>query len=285
LDWTIVITRNHALLVRIVAELFAMLRMVDGDERSPLRFAAQTPVPGRATGLARPAELQRVEVEQGADLTSPRRGEGSAQPTERGLPSDGKSFPLPRHLYAAIMLILRPCESAIRRLIIIAARGLVLKPRAAQPIQAGAFSFSNAGLVRAPRFQLIDPLKQFSPDLWDQTDDHAGSMHAMAVFNPALAYQQAQSMVAPVNAALLFNRLRAMRLALNDLPRQARRLARWQARQNLAFKANTPYRPMRMSPFRPGPPPGYRRKDAHQVYAVLKEVRYFALQGGLPDRS
>ena len=36
---------------------------------------------------------------------------------------------LPRHVYRALLILLRPAESAVRRLIIIAARGLVLKLR------------------------------------------------------------------------------------------------------------------------------------------------------------
>ena len=208
---------------------------------------------------------------------------GSQLPDELSVQKPSSAFTLPRHLYAAIMLILRPCESAIRRLIIIAARGLVLTPRASRPFPAGVTSFAETGITRAPLFQLIDPLKDFPLDAFDNNPEP--SFGLAIPFDPALAYQQAQAAAAPVNATLLFNRLRAMRLALNDLPRQARRLARWQARQNLAFKANTPYRPIRMSPFRPGLPPGYRRKDIHQVDSVLKDVHYFAQQARLPDTS
>ena len=82
----------------------------------------------------------------------------------------------------------------------------------------------------------------------------------------------------PINATLLFNRLRAMRHALNDLPRQARRLARWKARRDEILSSKAPYKPTRISPFRPGPPPGYRRKDIHPVDSILKDVHYFAVE-------
>ncbi len=232
------------MLVRIVAELFAMLRKTHGD--SCLSGA-----------------------------TVPDFGSGSGPAT----------FTLPRHLYAAIMLILRPCESAIRRLIIIAARGLVLKSRASRPLPAGLASFAASNASHTPSFQLIDPLKQFDPDLWDQNIDPASMMHEVLSFDPALAHHQAQLAAKPVNATLLFNRLRAMRHALNDLPRQARRLARWRAQRDLLLAAKGLYRPMRMSPFRPGPPPGYRRKDIHQVDAVLKDVHYFAIEAFRADTS
>ncbi len=284
MDWTIVITRNHALLVRIVAELFAMLRMVDGGSSSPLSVTGCA----RDTSPRKRGEVKAAEVEPSAELlTSPLRGEVSAKPTERGLPSNASTpaFTLPRHLYAAIMLILRPCESAIRRLIIIAARGLVLKARASRPLPAGLASFASENPSRTPSFQLIDPLKHFDPDLWDQNIDPASLMHEVLPFDPALAHHQAQLAAKPVNATLLFNRLRAMRHALNDLPRQARRLARWYAQRDLLLAAKGPYRPMRMSPFRPGPPPGYRRKDLHQVDAVLKDVHYFAIEAFRADTS
>jgi hypothetical protein len=50
----------------------------------------------------------------------------------------GGGTTLPRHLYRAILLLLRPAESAVRRLIIAAARGIVvtlppLRPRKPKP--------------------------------------------------------------------------------------------------------------------------------------------------------
>ncbi len=246
------ITRNHALLLAVVAELFAMLR---GNDRAlPLyRFAGEAA-----------SQSEAVRVSQ--------RGTGNANP------NTSTTFTLPRHLYAAIMLILRPCESAIRRLIIIAARGLVLKARASRPIPAGLASFAADNPSRTPSFQLIDPLKQFDPDLWDQNIDPAASMHKVLPFDGTFAHHQAQLAAQRINATLLFNRLRAMRHALNDLPRQARRLARWQARRDEILSSKAPYKPTRMSPFRPGPPPGYRRKDIHPVDSVLKDVHYFAIE-------
>ena len=47
------------------------------------------------------------------------------------------NFTLPRHLYRTILRLLRPAESAVRRLIIVAARGLVVppaRPRKQKPV-------------------------------------------------------------------------------------------------------------------------------------------------------
>jgi hypothetical protein len=82
-----------------------------------------------------------------------------------------------------------------------------------------------------------------------------------------------------VNAKRLSRRLQALRLALDDLPRQARRLARWRLRRE---KAKTPkFR----SPLRPGRPPGYRRKPIHEVDEVLIECHGLAWDAMKPDTS
>jgi hypothetical protein len=73
-----------------------------------------------------------------------------------------------------------------------------------------------------------------------------------------------------VSALRLNRRLAAVKMALEDLPRQARRLARWKARRqgmpSPAFK----------SPLRPGPPPGHRKKPKEEIDFVLKECHGLA---------
>jgi hypothetical protein len=82
-----------------------------------------------------------------------------------------------------------------------------------------------------------------------------------------------------VDAGRLARRLEALKLALDDLPRQARRLARWRIRREKA-KA-----PKFRSPLRPGHPPGYRRKPAHKVDELLIECHSFAFDAMRPDTS
>ncbi len=278
------ITRNHALLLGIIAELFAMLRSV-GVGSSHLSGSS----PLSVTGCARDTSpRKRGEGKPTtAASTSPRlRGEVSAKPTERGLPLDQgnanpntpATFTLPRALYAAILLILRPAESAIRRLIVIAARGIIIKFRPSRPLPAFFASCATSTGSHTPRFQLIDPLKHFDQEAWENEINAAGSMHEVRPFDASLAHHHATLAAQPVNATLLFNRLRAMRHALNDLPKQARRLARWRARRDEFLSSKAPYKPTRISPFRPGPPPGYRRKDIHPVDSILKDVHYFAVE-------
>ena len=82
-----------------------------------------------------------------------------------------------------------------------------------------------------------------------------------------------------VGAARLTRRLQAVKLALDDLPRQARRLARWRVRRENAQS------PKFKSPLRPGRPPGHRRKAVHEVDAVLAECHGLACDAMRPDTS
>ena len=74
-------------------------------------------------------------------------------------------------------------------------------------------------------------------------------------------------------------RLQALKLALNDLPRQAKRLARWQHRREASPSHKF------LSPLWPGHPPGYRRKPIHEVDDVLIECHALAFEAMRPDTS
>jgi hypothetical protein len=73
-----------------------------------------------------------------------------------------------------------------------------------------------------------------------------------------------------VSAVHLVRRLIAVMDALQDIPRQAMRLALWQARPK------EERRPERWSPLRPGRPPGYRQRPKHEVDEILKECHWLA---------
>jgi hypothetical protein len=82
-----------------------------------------------------------------------------------------------------------------------------------------------------------------------------------------------------VGAEPLSRRLQALKSALNDLPSQAKRLARWQQRRKAAPSHKF------LSPLRPGRPPGYRRKPIHEVDDVLIECDDLAWEAMKPDTS
>jgi hypothetical protein len=96
---------------------------------------------------------------------------------------------------------------------------------------------------------------------------------------PAPAAAPAPAPDGTVNAGPLCRRLAAIKLALDDLPRQARRYARWRARP---FAAR---RPKLFSTLRPGAPPGFRKRSTHEVQAILAECQWLAHTVLEPDTS
>ena len=77
---------------------------------------------------------------------------------------DPRRADLPRHMYRALLITLRPAESAVRRLIIIAARGILVKLRLSASRAFPAGLSLNKDAERVPAFCLIDPLKRFAPE-------------------------------------------------------------------------------------------------------------------------
>ena len=76
---------------------------------------------------------------------------------------DATAARIPKPLHSAVLGVLRPAESAVRRLIVIAARGLVVKVVPSRPMPKGQI-IGKGGISRLPSFQLFDTRKDF-PDL------------------------------------------------------------------------------------------------------------------------
>lgn len=160
---------------------------------------------------------------------------------------------LPRSIHGAVLQLLRPAESAVRRLIFMMHRLAAKKPSAAtRAVSSGLPDFAQIqGGASVPAFQLYDPRKKFN------LDDNARPSNAAPKGRPPSI----------VHAKAITLRLRALQAALTDLPKQAKRLARAEAR-----RATLPAGPKCVPPFRPGLPPGYKRKPSHAVHELLKEV-------------
>ena len=190
----------------------------------------------------------------------------------------GSLFSLPRSTFSMIMLVLRPAESAVRRLIVIAAHGL--KPEAAINRKPGDWlnlppcggerrEAARGGHDGRKAFKLFDPLKHFDPEsIWDAEPVWESGFDLAPAYASTL--EQAET---ALDATHLGQRLNALIRALDNLPAQARRLVRHYARRDAALKAR---KPTRMSPMRPGLPPGWRERRIHEIDDVLRECHGLA---------
>lgn len=286
-----------------------------------------------------------------AGLSSPLAGEdgsarrGEAEPLAEPGEGFGSRRTLPRHLRLAILRLLRPAESAARRLIIASALGLVVslpqprkretKSTTVEPLLrrfgiavvmspadiAGAAVARRTASLRAARprkpcLPLFDPPRRFSRLPKTRiVPAHAAPRILLPGLVQPYSLPPPPSPDDPVDAARLALRLAALAAALDDLPGQARRFARWKARRAasilpceevsspaLAFgkpkdwlrdgggRAHTrkaPGRMKRISPLRPGRPPGGRlsrydpaatiRRNIREVDAVLAHAHAVAL--------
>ncbi len=234
---------------------------------------------------------------------------------QQGGAASSRPFPqptLPRHLHRAVLRLLRPAEAAARRLIVVAARELVVtppparpqkpKPQSAEPVlrslgiavimPAADFSQPAAGRPaaaagRAPRLPvlpLFDPLRlpwpgrpRFVPARAAPRISFPGATAPHRLPPPPLPDD-------PLDATRLCLRLRALGAALDDLPKHARRFACWRARRDRS--AADGRRPRRLSPLKPGRPPGSRRRPTHEVHEILAELHHLARETlARPDTS
>jgi hypothetical protein len=208
-----------------------------------------------------------------------------------GLVGEATVSRLPWPTYRAVLRILRPAESALRRLIVVAARGLVFEPVSPRPRPAGATKAKRKGGTSRLSFPLFDPQTRIGLPRRRARAKSTARLHMFNADNELVTIwpppRPAASAASPppssadglVNGARLIRRLETLEAALADLPRQARRLARWRMRQekspNPSFK----------SPLRRGHPPGHRKKKIHEVDDLLSECNWLACHAAMSDTS
>ncbi len=193
---------------------------------------------------------------------------------------------LPPSLYREVSRMLLPVESAVRRLIAMAARGLKVKPAPPRPMPKGiAFATKSCGGQIA--FQLFDTRQRFSLSSRSRAAATANPrIHFFADSPLVPLFQPRRPAESPVpepddtiDATRLGRRLAAVKMALENLPQQARRLARWKARRGRMQK------PTFLSPFRPGPPPGHRKEAIEEIDFVLRQCHGLARDALHEDTS
>jgi hypothetical protein len=198
---------------------------------------------------------------------------------------DGVAARLPQTLSRAILRVLVPAESAVRRLIVLAACGLDIKLSPTRAMPAGlALARTGGGRLA---FQLFDPRKRFVATRRTCAQGGGPQVHLFAL-DPRVPFFQPRPVENRViisqsddeaDASRIGRRLVAIKQALDNLPRQARRLKRWQARR-LQMPS-----PKFRSPLRLGLPPGHRKQPQEEIDVVLSKCHALAREAVSEDTS
>ncbi len=195
---------------------------------------------------------------------------------------------VPRFIRLHVLGLLRPSEAALRRLIVIKARGLVAPLLRARPHLGKTIPRGKGKTV--PAFPLFDPRKKLN--LNGQRRRYArGSGPRISSFDEHRRSAFEDKIVSPddpVDAAALTRRLLSLKAALDDVGRQARRLVRVEAarkaRADLASSGGVKRSALR--PMRPGRPPGHQGKGRREIDEILAECHTLALHAlAAPDTS
>ncbi len=164
--------------------------------------------------------------------------------------------------------MLRPAESALRRLIVIAAHGLVVKHMPSRPMPKGLVIKSKSAGRKS--FQLFDTRKDFG---FITPENPLFITVKTSTSNPYNPFDLMYWPKAPKSSnpeANISRRLDALKHALENLPAQAIRMVRWKAKREAMTK------PKFTHPLRPGRPPGHRAKPIKEIDYILKECQALA---------
>jgi hypothetical protein len=192
-----------------------------------------------------------------------------------GLAVDGSVTHIPRHARTRAYGILVPAEVALRALIVVASLVLgrpevtLAQRKARSKTAAKNASEKQTRAKRCPAFRLFDPRKIFGQL---RRRGRKGFVPRIYFFDGRDEPPSHPKPILPddlVNARALQRRLEAMRGALEDIPKQVRRLARAQARRE---QAGNPIR----HPLRTGRRPGYRAKPRHYVDLISRNCQSLA---------
>jgi len=211
---------------------------------------------------------------------------------------DGQTF-VTRRVRNGIFRVLRPAESAARRLIFNETRRMeevaYVPPPARDKSKRTGTGQTGSGKKRGrrkPRFRLIDPRKflaELYPNRRTRRRRAAGKpstepklLARIAGFDgqPDCAiWSEPQPEVSPddpVDATRMLRRMEALKLALEDVPTQAQRMLR-----EIAKRKAAPPGPASVPPLRYGLPPGFCKRGDHEVFEILSECHKLAI----PPRS
>ena len=190
---------------------------------------------------------------------------------------------LPLGIYRTVALGLFKSETAVRRLIVIAARGLSVAVKPQRPMPTGLVIERNGAPSRPMAFPLFDARVPYS---WVEEPPRITGPRIRMLHAPdpraqflALFKRPAGGFCSEAATTHLRRRLDATLAALGNIPREAIRMARWKARR-LAL-AN----PKFTSPLRPGPPPGRDKHSKADIDIILRECHALAFDALRIDSS
>jgi hypothetical protein len=230
---------------------------------------------------------------------------------------------LPRYAWHLVMDILQPAESALRRLIIMAAHGrtympetLELAPGKTRSKDAAGNAAAVSGLADAPAncgegqtvssgemaqapsststpssfhppaFDMFDPLKKFGYCGFYDDDEWAALQAQKAAAGP-LAIPEADPLkrMDPVNALSLWKRIQALHHAMESFDSYVTRYIRWKGLSRFQLKHNLKITGRkRLGLMRGGSVPGYVRKGKHDIHDVLRAVHILAWDSVSPPK-
>ena len=196
---------------------------------------------------------------------------------------------MPRLTRLMVLFVLRPSESAFRRILFVAVfvRGILIpsmKKRVARSARVAPKAMVETRAARPLPFKLFDTRKNFDlhpdrpkyvrgpgpwiTDLW--SDDPIYDRSALYAYQERMDQPPAED----VCAKALCLRMNALMAALNDFDGQAVRMAKLLARIKTQ-KTKVGKFPLRV--MRPGLPPGTRQRQKHEIDEVLAECHRLAL--------
>ena len=189
---------------------------------------------------------------------------------------------IPLALHRSVARELRPAESAARRLIVTLAKFMKLKapPPRSRPAPTGLARAAKERQHRA--FPLFDPRQRFGRPRHQAKGPgpRIRSLAPDAFRAPFFRAPQIHEVSDGLEtSAHLLARLAALKDALENLPRQALRLAR-----ALARREKIPHLKLKM-PLRPGRAPGLRKKRRLEIDEILHQCDWLARNTVASDTS
>lgn len=312
MDWQAAIDRQGTALRRVVAVLVAMLGVGPDPAAAAAELAVDRPTLSRVRhrallSLVRPAEAAARRLVIALALAVPAAPDAAGPDTPQRLTPDAPGgvhrAPVPRRPRRRLTVV----RDGVGTGIVLARPGsvhrdpfhLVPAHLAPGPILAGLAAAPAARPPRVLPLPLTDPARRFGrprrvaprdqPRIWV-----AGGREPLRRPPPPRPDDR-------LDATRLVLRVGALAAALEDLPREAARFRRWRtrnlaaiARAREALDAGPPAgqpplastraatmararRFPRLSPLRAGRPPGWRRRSASEIQAILADANGLVL--------